>query len=125
VIRGPWKSGLEERQVLEGALRGIANFCVTNKANCFLVEHDAPIRSNPDVLGELADLRFVHVVNSRTTVREKPGKLFTAYMLDISQYTGERLRRDLEMISFWKRSELDKIRRSKYVLPVISFGDNV
>jgi hypothetical protein len=115
---------LEERQVLEGALRDIVNFCVTNKANCFLVEQDAPIRSNPDVLGELADLRFVHVVNSRTTVREKPGKLFTAYMLDISQYTGERLRRDLEMISFWKKPELDKIRRSKYVLPVISFGDN-
>ncbi len=114
---------LEERQVLEGALRDIVNFCVTNKANCFLVEQDAPIRSNPDVLGELADLRFVHVVNSRTTVREKPGKLFTAYMLDISQYTGERLRRDLEMISFWKKSELDKIRRSKYVLPVTSLEE--
>jgi hypothetical protein len=37
-------------------------------------------------------------------------------MLDISQYTGERRRRELEMISFWKREELDKIRREKYVL---------
>jgi hypothetical protein len=109
---------LEERQVLESALRNIRDFCVTNKVNCFLVEQDAAISGSPDVLGELADLRFVHVVNSRTTVRDKPGKLFTAYMLDISQYTGERRRRDLEMISFWERSELDKIRRSKYVLPV-------
>jgi hypothetical protein len=71
-----------------------------------------------DVLGELADLRFVHVVNSRTTARDRPGNLFTAYMLDISQYTGERLRRELQMISFWQRSELDKIRSSKFVLSV-------
>ena len=34
------------------------------------------------------------------------------------QYTGERRRRDLAMISFWERSELDKIRRSKYILPI-------
>ena len=109
---------LEERQVLERALRNIRDFCVTNKVNCFLVEQDAAISGRLDVLGELADLRFVHVVNSRTTVRDRPGKLFTAYMLDISQYTGERRRRDLAMISFWERSELDKIRRSKYILPM-------
>jgi hypothetical protein len=103
---------------LESALLRIREFCVTNKVNCFLVEQDAAIFGRLDVLGELADLRFVHIVNSRTTARDKPGKLFTAYMLDISQYTGERLRRDLEMISFWERSELDKIRRSKFVFPI-------
>src|SRR5262249_21771523 len=27
---------LEERQVLEGALRDIRNFCISNKVNCFL-----------------------------------------------------------------------------------------
>jgi hypothetical protein len=114
---------LGEREALEGALRKIRDFCVTNKVNCFLVEQDSPISGRLDVLGELADLRFVHIVNSRTTVRDKQGKLFTAYMLDISQYTGERRRRELEMISFWKRSELDKIRRSKFVLPIQSLED--
>jgi recombinational DNA repair ATPase RecF len=109
---------LEERRVLEKALLQIREFCVTNEVNCFLVEQDAALSGHLDVLGELADLRFVHIVNSRTTARDRPGKLFTAYMLDISQYTGERTRRDLEMISFWKRSELDKIRRSKFVYPI-------
>jgi hypothetical protein len=109
---------LEERQALESALRAIGDFCISNRVNCFLVEHDAVRPGCVDLLGELADLRFVHVVNSRTTVRDTPGKLFTAYMLDISQYTGERRRRELEMISFWERSELDKIRRSKYVLSI-------
>lgn len=102
----------EERD--ENALNSIRDFCVDNNVNCFLVEQEAD--GGGQLLGELVDLRFVHVVRARTTVRDKPGKLYTAYMLDISQYTGERLRRDLEMIHFWRSAELDKIRRSKYVL---------
>jgi hypothetical protein len=108
---------LEDRERLENALNAIRDFCVNNKVNCFLVEQDANNSDKTDLLGELVDLRFVHVVESRTTVRDRPGELYTAYMLDVSQYTGERRRRELEMISFWKRRELDKIRRSKYVLP--------
>jgi hypothetical protein len=106
---------LEERGQLERALRVIQDFCLGNKVNCFLVERDSESEGH-DLLGELVDLRFVHVVQSRTTARDAPGKLFAGYMLDISQYTGERRRRELEMISFWKREELDKIRRTKYVL---------
>jgi hypothetical protein len=113
---------LEDRERLEHALLAIQNFCIDNKVNCFLVERDAIGDGATDLLGELVDLRFVHVAESRTTVRDQPGRLYTAYMLDISQYTGERLRRELEMISFWKRSELDKIRRSKYVLPLERLG---
>lgn len=107
---------LEERQHLEAALLAIQNFCIQNKVNCFLVEQDPRRSFATEILGELVDLRFVHVVASRMTVRDEPGRLYTAYMLDISQYVGERLRRDINMISFWNRSELDKLRRSKYVL---------
>jgi hypothetical protein len=106
---------LEERAELEEALAAIQGFCVSNSVNCFLVERDGDPRGQ-ELIGELVDLRFVHIVQSRTTVREIQGTLFTAYMLDISQYTGERRRRELEMIEFWKREELDKIRRAKYVL---------
>ena len=106
---------LEERADLESALATIQSFCVRNSVNCFLVERDRD-SGGQQLLGELVDLRFVHIVQSRTTVREIQGPLFTAYMLDVSQYTGERRRRELEMISFWKREELDKIRRVKYVL---------
>lgn len=113
---------LEERAQLEKALRVIQDFCIENSVNCFLVERDRDSHGQ-ELLGELVDLRFVHVVESRTTAREVPGKLFTAYMLDISQYTGERRRRELEMISFWRREELDKIRRSKYVLDVTALAD--
>jgi hypothetical protein len=107
----------EERTALEQALRVIQDFCLGNKVNCFLVPRDSESKGQA-LLGELVDLRFVHVVESRTTVRDQPGKLYTGYMLDISQYTGARRRRELEMISFWKRDEIDRIRRSKYVLDV-------
>jgi hypothetical protein len=112
---------LEERVQLEQALLVIQNFCITNNVNCFLVERDVEAKGQ-ELLGELVDLRFVHVVESRTTVRDVPGKLFTAYMLDISQYTGERRRRELQMINFWRREELDRIRRSTYVLDLANLG---
>lgn len=104
-----------EREELEQALRAIQNFCIGNNVNCFLVQRDSESKGQ-ELLGELVDLRFVHVVESRTTVRDYPGKLYTGYLLDISQYTGERRRREMQMIEFWKRDEFDRIRQSKYVL---------
>lgn len=110
-----------ERAQLEQALRAIQDFCLGNKVNCFLVQRDSESKGQ-GLLGELVDLRFVHVVESRTTVRDDPGKLYTGYMLDISQYTGERRRRELQMIEFWKRDEVDRIRRSKYVLDIATLS---
>jgi len=105
----------EEKGELERALRRLQEFCLENRVNCLLVERD---RESPGdhLIGELVDLRFLHVVASRTTVRDQPGKLYTAYMLDISQYTGERRRREMEIVEFWSGGKLDRIRRSKYVL---------
>jgi len=111
----------EERTELEAALRVLQDFCLENLANCFLVQRDSPSRGQ-ELLGELVDLRFVHIVESRTSVRDNPGKLYTGYMLDVSQYTGERRRRELEMISFWKKDQLDRIRGSKYVLDLSRMG---
>lgn len=105
---------LEERRHLEATLAKIQDFCIKRKLNCFLVERDMQT-AGAKAIGELVDLRFLHVVESRTTVRDRPGQLYTAYMLDISQYTGARRRRDLEMIRFWDREQLSKIRRSSHV----------
>jgi hypothetical protein len=112
-----------ERDKLEYALGVIQEFCLGNKVNCFLVERDS-LSKGQAFLGELVDLRFVHVVESRTSVRDEPGKLYTGYMLDISQYTGERRRRELQMIEFWKREEIDRIRQAKYVLTLDRLDDH-
>lgn len=104
-----------ERSELEHALYQIQQFCIGNSVNCFLIERDVESKGEA-LVSELVDLRFVHVVESRTSVRDAPGKLFTGYMLDISQYTGERRRREMQILEFWKREELGRIRRPKYVL---------
>jgi hypothetical protein len=105
----------DEREKLEAALANIQQFCcLENNVNLFLV---APNVESPGakIIGELLDLRFLHLAASRVTVRDDPGALRTCYLLDVSQYTGARLRRDLTMVEFWKKSGLDRIRRSKYV----------
>lgn len=105
---------LEERATLEATLAKIQDFCIQKSVNCFLVEQGTS--NERQSLDELVDLRFVHIVKGRTTVRTEQSKLYTAYMLDISQYTGERSRRELIMVPFWKSVEMDKIRQKKYVL---------
>ncbi len=108
-----------ERQRLERALLSVQRFCVANKMNCFLVERDLE-SAGMDLIGELVDLRFLHVVATRTSVRRREGKLFSAYMLDISQYTGERRRREMTLLSFWKREEFDKLRLTKFIFDLQS-----
>jgi hypothetical protein len=64
---------------------------------------------------ELVDLRLIHSINSRVTVRHRPGRIYEAYMLDISQYTGERKRRNVEIIEFWKRDGSEKLRGASLI----------
>ena len=90
-------------------------FCVDNiKTNIFLLDQDLKGMA-PELVQELIDLRLVHHIKSRVTVSSYPGKVYRALLLDVSQYTGERKRRDLEMIDFWKESNKEAIRRAKYV----------
>ena len=104
-----------ERPMLEKALTSVQDFCLGNKVNCFLVERD---RDTPGqwLINELLDLRFLHLASSRQTVRDEQGKLFSCYLLDVSQYTGARKRRELDLVEFWTREGIDRLRRSKYVL---------
>jgi hypothetical protein len=50
-------------------------------------------------------------VRTRVTVADRPGKIFEAYMLDVSQYTASRKMRELEIIEFWRAGATDSIRR--------------
>jgi hypothetical protein len=54
-------------------------------------------------------------VKSRVTVRDRPGKIYEAYLLDLSQYTGERKKRDMRIIEFWKTGADDELRRTALI----------
>ena len=93
----------------------IASFCVEkNKTNCFLIQKDSHGK-DASMIAELVDFKLLHHCDARVTVRSKVGKIFEAYMLDIAQYTGERARRNLEMIEFWEPNGAEKLRRASLI----------
>jgi hypothetical protein len=93
----------------------IRQFCLDDKhVNCFLVEKDLRAEGYRHIQ-ELVDLRLLHLVKSRVTVRDRPGKIYEAYLLDLSQYTGERKKRDMKILEFWKTGTGDELRRTALI----------
>jgi hypothetical protein len=105
---------LEERVKLERAFSIVREFCLGRGVNCMLIERDKD-SAGSKVIGELVDLRLLHVVSTRISLRDGGGTHYAAYMLDVSQYTGDRKIKDVEMIPFWKSDGKDALRRGSLV----------
>jgi hypothetical protein len=108
-------TGGEDQRKLLSTFDKASDFCIDEaKANCFLIDKEV---SDEDVknIAELVDLKFVHHVRSRVTVRERAHRIYDAYMLDLSQYAGERARRNFEIVEFWGRDAEDSIRKRKFI----------
>lgn len=106
---------LEDEERLEESFQKIKMFCLDkNKTTIFLVDQD--LKSEDSLLvQELIDLRMIHQIKSRLSVTTRPGKAYKALLLDVSQYTGERRRYDIESIDFWKEQNKDAIRKARLV----------
>jgi hypothetical protein len=108
-------AGKGEQAKLLSVFDSVSEFCLsTSKANCFLIDKDysgADVESIP----ELVDLKFLHHVRSRVTVRERANRVYDAYMLDLSQYTGERARRNFDIVEFWAKDREDSLRKSRLI----------
>jgi hypothetical protein len=112
----------EEEQPIEVEFAQIRQFCLDSaNANCFLIDKDAE-RGLSDRVEELTDLRLVHKVRSRVTISSRPGKLFEAYMLDVSQYTASRKKRELEVIEFWRADSNERLRRVSLIYTRANFA---
>ncbi len=111
-----YKTDADAQKPLDAEFERIRKFCVDDiKSNCFLVDLDSK-SSELEQINELVDLKLLHSVRNRVTVRDYPREIFRAYMLDLSQYTGHRKKRGLEIIEFWKKGAEDSLRRSKLIL---------
>jgi len=109
---------LGDRTELDSLFGEISAFCTEEtNANCFLIDQ-ASSNDRLASLNELMDLRLVHLVRSHVTVSGRPGRLFKAYMLDVSLYTGERKRRDLQLVDFWRRGSEEQLRRAGLIFPL-------
>jgi len=102
---------LDESQRLENEFSRIGTFVKNHSnANVFLMDKSLP-DDQIEPVEELVDLRLIHRVKTSVTVADRPGKKFEAYMLDVSQYTASRKKRELEIIEFWRPNATDTIRR--------------
>ncbi|MGA7501854.1 MAG: hypothetical protein WBX00_34405 [Isosphaeraceae bacterium] len=102
---------LDESQQLEEEFARIGRFVKNySNANVFLMDKSLPDSESASI-EELVDLRLLHRVKTSLTVADRPGKKFEAYMLDVSQYTASRKKRELEIIEFWRTDAADSIRR--------------
>lgn len=114
---------LDERQTLEEEFGQIGRFVNEHsRANVFLMDKGLPDREL-EPIEELVDLRLVHRVRSRVTVRDRPGKTFEAFMLDVSQYTAARKKREMEIIEFWRDDAVDTIRRTGLIYKEVDEGN--
>jgi len=108
-------AGKGEEKKLLVAFENASDFCLnTAKANCFLVDKDL-VNDDIATIAELVDLKFLHRVRSRVTVRDRVHRLYDAYMLDLSQYTGARARRNFEIVQFWGKGAEDLLRKTRFI----------
>ena len=107
----------DDEAAIEREFSNVRDFCLNSaNANCFLIEKDAR-QDLYEKIEVLTDLRLIHKVRSRVTTSSRPGKIYEAYMLDVSQYTASRKKRELEIIAFWRADSTERLRRVALIYP--------
>ncbi|HEY9133668.1 MAG TPA: hypothetical protein VIM98_18095 [Dyella sp.] len=81
------RDSADESEYLTAAFDHLRDFCLNDaKSNVFLVDQ-ALEGSRRDAINQLVDLRLIHPVKSRVTLKaHSQGRLFEAYMLDKSVF---------------------------------------
>jgi Cdc6-like AAA superfamily ATPase len=98
-----------ETNELEGMLGDIRDFCVKErKRNLFLIDKDDLDKHahQRELLKQLLDFRFVHLVHSNTSAASQGGR-FEAYMLDVGLYAHPQRRGEnrVKQVDFLARED--------------------
>ena len=92
-----------ESQVAIATLQSVRKFCLEEKNWTYFRidfhEKEAGM-SEYARLQILTDLRFVHLVEPSLSDEHRAGRRFEVYMLDLSQFVGQRLKRKLNVLDF-------------------------
>ena len=90
------------QQMLSG-LQILRDFCLDQKrATYFKVDFKDKERATEEysLLQSLMDVRLVHVINSSVSDTHRSGQRAEAYILDLSQFSGERFKKYLKVLDF-------------------------
>jgi hypothetical protein len=89
-------------KVLDG-LRTIRRFCIDERSSTYFRVDFRDKENHSDeyaVLQELLDLRLTHLVDGSLSDEKHAGHRSEVYMLDLSQFSGQRLKRKLKVLDF-------------------------
>jgi hypothetical protein len=90
---------------------------VEKRTNVFLIDNEVLERDEEikNLVRELIDLRFLHIIDNNTSSAPSDGKRYSAYLLDVSLYTNGRPRNFKEVKPDLK-IQRDDIRSSPRIL---------
>jgi hypothetical protein len=83
------------------ALDQLLKFCLDDTKWTYLAVDHRERELNPegyDLLASLMDLRMVHLLNPSVSDERRAGEKAEVYLLDLSQYSGERLKKFLSVL---------------------------
>ncbi len=89
------KDSADDSNVLELYINYLRDFIFKQKrTNVFLIENDSLNKNEKikQMIRELVDLRFLHIIDNNTSASPSDGKRYSAYLLDVSLYDNGRPR---------------------------------
>lgn len=106
-------SGVAER-TLE-TLRKVRTFCLDDEQFTYFLVGYRDKELTPklySLLTDLMDVRMIHLVDSGVSDAHQAGSRFEAYMLDLSQFSGSRLKQRISVLDFEDGHFVSKQTRS-------------
>jgi hypothetical protein len=95
-------STLARNSVLEG-LRVVREFCIHERAFTYFRIAFADKEARPEaysLISELLDVRLLHLLEPSLSDTHRAGERSEVYMLDLSQYSGQRLKHNVRVLDF-------------------------
>lgn len=95
------KDSSDDSNILEACINYLRDTVFSLKrTNVFLIENESLNREDEvkQILRELIDLRFLHVIDNNTSAAPSDGKRYSAYLLDVSLYDNGRPRDFKEIV---------------------------
>jgi hypothetical protein len=89
------KDSLMNESILEHVINYLRDkVFVEKRTNVFLMDNETLERDDEikNLIRELIDLRFLHIIDNNTSAAPSDGKRYSAYLLDVSLYTNGRPR---------------------------------
>jgi hypothetical protein len=106
-------SGVAERTLL--TLSQVRSFCLDEESYTYFLVGYRDKEKAPklySLLTDLMDVRMIHLVDSGVSDAHQAGSRFEAYMLDLSQFSGSRLKQRISVLDFEDGHFVSKQTRS-------------